>query len=288
MVESAEFSRKNLLSKIFYEKTHLGEHMLDERQLLQNDRCLLKRDPSLLKLMKSEHIFLVASQPLASFLLAFMSMFEKGRSIWLSEQIVQEYNLVSWFFLFFPFVFSLSSLCYSSFSATRCSIIQPAIPTTGSATEPCKSLSTILECTSETVKKFFADQNLTASFLLLQSGIRYLEAGLVENALHCAAYNAETSSRDSIKLFKSVTEFLDANSGFDNLVLGNFRNLFAGYLAILSLTFIAFCLHRLVWLLKKNRIYLQPAGGLTQILGTLPRIMASVRLVRSRSQRTTS
>ena len=98
MIESGGLSRhQNLLSKIFYEKTYFAKEMVAERQLLQNDRCLLKRDPNLLKLMKSEHVYLVASQTLASFLLAFMSMFMKGERIWVSEQVIEEYNLVLYY-----------------------------------------------------------------------------------------------------------------------------------------------------------------------------------------------
>lgn len=98
MIESARSpTNQNLLSRIFHERTYFSEEMVAERQLLQSDRCLLKRDPSLLKLMKSEHVFLVASQPLTGFLLAFMSMFMKGESVWLSEQIIQEYNLVLYY-----------------------------------------------------------------------------------------------------------------------------------------------------------------------------------------------
>ena len=98
MIEGGGFSpNQNLLSKIFYEKTYFAKGMVAEQQLLQNDRCLLKRDPNLLKLMKSEHVYLVASQILTSFILAFLSIFVKGERIWLSEQIIQEYNLVLYY-----------------------------------------------------------------------------------------------------------------------------------------------------------------------------------------------
>lgn len=120
---------------------------------------------------------------------------------------------------------------------------------------------------------------MTPKSLLFQSGTRYLEAGLVSNAFQCVAYNAELFSRDSTKLFKSITEFLNANSKFSNLVLNNFRTLFVGYLIILSLIFVTVCLHRFVSLLKKNRIFCLP-----QATYRLTRLVQGSRFVQGSHQ----
>ena len=97
IIQASKFRQKSLLSKIFYEKTFLSPGMVTERQLLKGDRCIGKHDVSLINLIKSEHVFFVGSQFLMDFVLALLSMFEKGLSIWVSEESVEEYNLVTYY-----------------------------------------------------------------------------------------------------------------------------------------------------------------------------------------------
>ena len=97
IIQSSKNLQKSLLSKIFHEKTFFSEDMVPERQLLKRDRCFVKRDFSLLNLIKSPHVFFVCSQTIMDFILVLISMLEKGTSLWISEEIVQQYNLVLYY-----------------------------------------------------------------------------------------------------------------------------------------------------------------------------------------------
>lgn len=97
MVKTANFPQKSLLARIFNEKTFFPEEMVYERHLLNSDRCLIQRDAAMMELQKSDHVYFVGSQTVMSFILMFASMLLKSRSVWISDEPLYEYPLVSYF-----------------------------------------------------------------------------------------------------------------------------------------------------------------------------------------------
>lgn len=50
---------KNILARIFYEKTRLRPDMLMEKAMLGSDRCLVSRDPAKLSKITKSDVYLV-------------------------------------------------------------------------------------------------------------------------------------------------------------------------------------------------------------------------------------
>ena len=67
--------------------------------------------------------------------------------------------------------------------------------------------------------------------------------------------NAETACGYTTKIFRTLKEFVDENSGFENLVLSNFQAIFLYYFSICSLVLGAFLLDHLVRFVRKRRLF---------------------------------
>lgn len=83
---------KNILSKI-YAKTRLGPNMKKEREILNEDRCLIGRSPKMFELLHSP-ILLVGERKAADTLLASAFLAESFLTkIWLNQRSkIYEYN----------------------------------------------------------------------------------------------------------------------------------------------------------------------------------------------------
>ena len=87
---------KNILSRIFQEKTRLGPDMTKERELFEGENCLISRDYKMTQLFSSE-IFLVGERHTADLLMSTFEGFEGiFNKLWISETIY-EYNLVAYY-----------------------------------------------------------------------------------------------------------------------------------------------------------------------------------------------
>ena len=88
-------SVKNVLSKVYYEKTRLRPEMARERAILKSDFCLLSIDSPLIYDLLNSDFFLFGERKGGNYLLANSFMFEKlFNRVWLNEKPVFEYNLV--------------------------------------------------------------------------------------------------------------------------------------------------------------------------------------------------
>ena len=85
---------KNVLTRVFNEKTWLREDMKKEREMLKSGRCMLSRNPSISALLDSD-VYFIGERSLANYLLAnpifFKSLFKK---LWVNERAIAEYPLV--------------------------------------------------------------------------------------------------------------------------------------------------------------------------------------------------
>ena len=93
-------ARKNILSRIFDEKTRLRDDMAKERAMLKGDRCLPPRSPEMFDLMNSD-VFLVGPGTSMDLLL-ITSSFLFGRpfkSMWITEKKITEYPMVLYYSL---------------------------------------------------------------------------------------------------------------------------------------------------------------------------------------------
>lgn len=86
----------NLLKKIFDTKTYLRADMIKEIKVLNKTRCLMTKDPSMLHLFKSD-LFTVGSEVFFDFTFIYQSQLDIIKKYWLSEKIIQEYDLVMYF-----------------------------------------------------------------------------------------------------------------------------------------------------------------------------------------------
>lgn len=89
---------KNILSKIYNEKTSLLKHnMVEERSLFETDKCLITRDYKMTQLVSSD-VVLIGERHTADLLMATLEglggVFNK---MWISDKIIFEYNLVSYY-----------------------------------------------------------------------------------------------------------------------------------------------------------------------------------------------
>lgn len=96
MIHSSRFPRNHLLSRIYNEKNFFSSEMNAERKVLNNDRCLLQRDPGSLTLMSSDRLFFVASQTLLNVIIVLASLLTKNLKFWASE-FVNEYNVAAYY-----------------------------------------------------------------------------------------------------------------------------------------------------------------------------------------------
>lgn len=88
----------NILSKVYYEKTRLSPDMLEERELLGQDRCLVTRDLKMLKLIKMR-VFVMAERKVGDWLLSVPFVVEgMPKKIWLSDRATEySYPLVIYY-----------------------------------------------------------------------------------------------------------------------------------------------------------------------------------------------
>ena len=85
---------KNILSRIFYEKTRLRPDMVEERAILGKDRCLITRDRLVMQLLDSE-FYLFGERKLGTLLMGVPLFVEAmPKKLWLNERDIYEYNLV--------------------------------------------------------------------------------------------------------------------------------------------------------------------------------------------------
>ena len=91
-------STKNVLWRIFHEKTRLRPDMARERAILENDRCLLPSDyVKITKIMQISDIFIVGERTIANILLPSLYMLEGiFKKLWIPEKIY-EYNQVVYY-----------------------------------------------------------------------------------------------------------------------------------------------------------------------------------------------
>ena len=87
---------KNVLRRIFHEKTRLRPDMARERAILENDRCLLPSDyVKITKIIQISDVFLVGERTLANLLLTSLSMLEGLlKKLWIPEKIYEYNNVV--------------------------------------------------------------------------------------------------------------------------------------------------------------------------------------------------
>ena len=86
---------RNILSRIFYEKTQFRSDMEAEREILKKDRCLLFRDPKVLQLLKSD-LYLCGERTGGNLLMSSSFLFEgMFKKLWVNKRAIFEYNLVS-------------------------------------------------------------------------------------------------------------------------------------------------------------------------------------------------
>ena len=52
--------RSSILSELFYEKTKFQDDRVEDKLLLNNDRCIFERDLKLMDFYKGDHIFVTS------------------------------------------------------------------------------------------------------------------------------------------------------------------------------------------------------------------------------------
>ena len=83
--------------------------------------------------------------------------------------------------------------------------------------------------------------------------LRNTENGLIWRTYDCADKLIRANCRASkVTMFETLEQFIDETTGFSDLVLDNFRFIFLYYFLFCSLVFVAFGVHHLVKLVKKN------------------------------------
>ena len=88
---------KNILWRIFNEKTRLRPDMIKEREIIERDRCLLFRDPKMIQLLRSD-IFLVGETTAGNLLMSSSYLFEEmSNKLWVNQRSFYEYNLVIYY-----------------------------------------------------------------------------------------------------------------------------------------------------------------------------------------------
>ena len=89
---------KNIMWRIFHEKTRLRPDMVKEREILEDDRCLLARNlEKLEKILKSTRIYLIADRRMIDLVLASSFIFENNiKKLWISQPLY-EYNKVIYY-----------------------------------------------------------------------------------------------------------------------------------------------------------------------------------------------
>lgn len=101
MLENDQFTNmitssptRNILAKIYDEKTLLRPDMIKERAVLKRPRCLLFRDPSVFQLLKSD-LFLVGERTAGNLLMSSSFLFEgMFKKLFVNQKSIYEYNLV--------------------------------------------------------------------------------------------------------------------------------------------------------------------------------------------------
>ena len=90
--------KKNIISKIFYEKTRLRSDMAKERNILGGDRCLLSKDPTKISKLLNSDVYLVAERNLADFFLSGTFLVSGAlKKLWISESRIFEYKKVIYY-----------------------------------------------------------------------------------------------------------------------------------------------------------------------------------------------
>ena len=89
-------SPKNVLTRIFKEKTMFGANM-KERELFKDGRCLISLNPKMADLMNSP-IFAIAPRTTANFFLVLFHMLQGVfKEIWVTEKPIYEFRLVIYY-----------------------------------------------------------------------------------------------------------------------------------------------------------------------------------------------
>ena len=52
--------RSSILSKLFYEKTKFQDERVEDKLLLNSDRCIIDRDPNLIDFFKKDNIYIIS------------------------------------------------------------------------------------------------------------------------------------------------------------------------------------------------------------------------------------
>ena len=89
---------KNLLSRVYYNKTLLRPDMLKERELFNGDHCWISKElQKMLPLLESD-VFLLAERKIANLLLSIPIIVDQiPKRIWLNERSIFEYPLVVYY-----------------------------------------------------------------------------------------------------------------------------------------------------------------------------------------------
>ena len=72
----ASSPNKNLLWRIFDEKTRLRPDQIEEKQIVENERCLVPRDPKIVALLKTD-AFVVGDRKMVDTFVETSLLFEK-------------------------------------------------------------------------------------------------------------------------------------------------------------------------------------------------------------------
>ena len=80
-----------------YEKTILNKDMLEEKLILKSDRCLIKKDSSVIVRLARSHLFFTGSETASYFFLAFISQFDLPMKGWMLDKDIYEYNTVLYY-----------------------------------------------------------------------------------------------------------------------------------------------------------------------------------------------
>lgn len=90
---------KNLLWRIYHEKTLLKPEMTKERAIIKGERCLIPRSIQLLEFFKS-FVFFVCPATAANLVQASLFLFkQQAISLWINEKVLVEFNMVICFSL---------------------------------------------------------------------------------------------------------------------------------------------------------------------------------------------
>lgn len=93
---ATDLTNKNILTRIYNEKTKFRADQVKERKLCNNERCLFPRDLRTIDLIDSD-LYSIGSKTLFNFFLAFFAQFNANKKMWKAPKPIQQYNSVFYY-----------------------------------------------------------------------------------------------------------------------------------------------------------------------------------------------